>query len=140
MDNLFPLDKIDTIENLDGEVWEPIQGYDYKYYISCFSRVKSYKYKQAYLLTPSLNSKGYPRVALYKNGKRKYFLVHRLVAMAFVYNDDPLNKTTVDHINGIKTDASYTNLQWLSLSDNINKYYQSITQEIPKDEEILSSL
>jgi hypothetical protein len=49
-------------------------------------------------------------VPLYKNGKRKYYLIHRLVAIAFVPNDDPINKTTVDHINSIKTDATYTNL------------------------------
>ncbi len=137
MDNFFPLD---TIEDLQGEVWKPIKGYDNKYYISCFGRVKSYKYKASHLLTSSLNSKGYPRVPLYKNGKRKYYLIHRLVAIAFVPNDDPINKTTVDHKNRIKTDATYTNLQWLSLSDNIQRYYSQISQEKPKDEEILSSL
>ena len=136
----FPLDKIDRIEDIDGEVWKPIKGYNNKYYISCFGRVKSYKYKTAQLLTPSLNSKGYPRVALYKNGERKYYLIHRLVALAFVPNDDPLSKTTVDHKNRVKTDASYINLQWLSLSDNIHRYYRQISQEKPIDEKILSSL
>ena len=140
MDKFFPIDKIDTIEDIDGEVWKPIKGYDNKYYISCFGRVKSFKYKTAYLLTPSLNSKGYPRVALYKQGKRKFFLIHRLVALAFVPNDDPETKNTVDHKNLIKSDSSYTNLQWLSLADNIKEYYKKINQEKQEDEKILSPL
>ena len=126
MDRFFPLD---NIENLEGEVWKPINGYDEKYYISNYGRVKSYKYKEAQLLKTSLNSSGYPRVALCKNGKRKNYLVHRLVAIAFINNDDPLNKTTVDHINMIKTDARYNNLRWLSLSDNIKAFYESKSEE-----------
>ncbi len=137
MDNIFPLDRI---EDLEGEVWKRIRDYDDKYYISNFGRVKSYYHKEAIILKTSLNSKGYPRVALSKNGKRQYYLVHRLVAIAFVPNDDPLHKTTVDHINQNKEDAYYQNLRWLSLSDNIKAYYKQKQQEMPKDEKILSSL
>ena len=137
MDTFFPLDQI---EDFEGEVWKTIRGYDDKYYISNYGRVKSYYRKKEIILKTSLNSKGYPRVALSKKGKRQYYLVHRLVAIAFVHNDDPLNKTTVDHINQNKEDAYYQNLRWLSLSDNIKAYYEHKQQEKPKDEEILSSV
>ena len=41
-------------------------------------------------------------VHLRKNNKRKCFKVHRLVAEAFIENDDPINKTTVNHKDGKK--------------------------------------
>lgn len=137
MDKNFPLDKI---EDFEGEAWKRIRGYGNRYHISNYGRVKSYCHKEAQLLTPTLNSRGYPRVALWKGGKRRYYLVHRLVAIYFVYNDDPLIKTTVDHINGKKDDPRWLNLRWLSLSDNMKAYYELKKSEKPKDEEILYSI
>lgn len=61
MDNIFPLDEI---KDLEGEVWKAIEGYN-GYYISNYGRCKSYKHKKAKLLKTSLNSNGYPRVALW---------------------------------------------------------------------------
>ena len=62
-------------------------------------RVKSLKHYDARLLTAFANNKGYLRVCLCRNGKGRHFLVSRLVAAAFCENDDPENKTTIDHIN-----------------------------------------
>ncbi|KAA6385941.1 MAG: hypothetical protein EZS28_018533 [Streblomastix strix] len=45
-------------------------------------------------------------------------LLHRLVAEQFVTNDDSINKTQIDHKNGVKTDNSITNLRYVSPSDN----------------------
>ena len=51
------------------------------------------------------------------NGKRYRKLVHRLVAQAFIPN--PENLPVVNHISGIKTDASASNLEWVSHSENL---------------------
>ena len=53
---------------------------------------------------------GYIIVSL---GKRRNRL-HRLIAQTWIPNDDPSNKTTVDHINRIKTDNRAVNLRWAS--------------------------
>ena len=117
-------DIITDIPDLEGEVWAEIKGYDEAYWISNLGRIKSYKYKTPYLLVQTPNTSGYMRVQLSKDGKRQRPLVHRLVATYFVPNDDPLRKNTVDHIDTDKSRNTYDNLQWLSLSDNIKRYYK----------------
>ena len=57
-------------------------------------------------------------VGLYKDGKQRMFLVHRLVATMFIPN--PNNLDTVNHINENKLDNRSCNLEWLSMLDNIN--------------------
>lgn len=62
------------------------------------------------------NSRGYITVDLFNNGKRKSFLVHRLIAETFIPN--PLNLQFVNHINGIKSDNRVENLEWCTASEN----------------------
>ena len=63
-------------------------------------------------LKPMMNHKGYYRVEL----KGKGYFVHRLVAMAFIPNVD--NKEQVNHIDGIKTNNSVDNLEWVTNAEN----------------------
>jgi hypothetical protein len=49
-------------------------------------------------------------VQLFKNGKRKKYRVHRLVAEAFL--DNPNNFTDVNHKNENKRDNRLCNLEW----------------------------
>lgn len=62
---------------------------------------------------------GYPTVALYKNGKQHTFLMHRLMAIHFVENDNPLIKNEVNHKNKDVLDFSIDNLEWVSRSENM---------------------
>ena len=52
-----------------------------------------------------------------------------------MFNDDPLEKNTVDHIDGNKQNNNAENLRWLSLSDNVKAYYNKIKGE--KDYDIV---
>lgn len=125
------------------EIWRDIKGYEGIYQVSNQGRVKSLDridysghqrkgkllklVKTHYKRTESTGKygDGYLIVSLGKEGKRKRQYVQRLVAEAFIPNDDPENKTTVDHINENKTDNRVENLEWVSTQENINRNHRS---------------
>lgn len=99
------------------EIWKDIEGYP-NYQVSNMGRVKSLKYDEEKILKSSKNSRGYLQVGLCKEGKIKFFRVHRLVAQAFLPN--PNNLSQVNHRNEDKTDNRVENLEWCNRSYNTN--------------------
>ena len=53
------------IEDLPGEEWREVQGYEGKYLVS---NIKSLQHQEARILRTFTNNKGYPRVALSRDG------------------------------------------------------------------------
>lgn len=69
------------------------------------------------LMKPHLMECGYMRVRLVcDNGDKKSFLIHRLVAMTYIPN--PEDKSEVNHIDGIKTNNTLSNLEWVTRHEN----------------------
>jgi hypothetical protein len=99
------------------EFWRDVKGYEGLYQVNNVGQVKSLISNK--ILKPYKSKDGYLRVYLYKNGKRKLFLIHRLVAEAFLSN--PENLLEVDHINGDRADNRVANLQWISKIENNRK-------------------
>ena len=64
------------------------------------------------------NTNGYLFVRLSKNNKIKRYLVHRLVAQAFIPN--PNNYLEVNHIDENSLNNNVNNLEWCSHKYNIN--------------------
>ena len=61
---------------------------------------------------------GYLQLRLNKMFYRK----HRLVALQWIDNDDPINKVEVDHINKDRSDYHINNLRWVTAHENsLNK-------------------
>ena len=88
------------------EEWRDVIGFEGLYQVSNLGRVKTIEriftdskgreYKIISQIKQIFKTKnGYIRVKLWKNGKSKNFLVHRLVAIAFI--DNPNNFRCVNH-------------------------------------------
>lgn len=106
---LFPL----TTDDLSGEVWRDIDGYQ----ISNFGRLKSFKRGKPKILIPLGNTKGYLCYSLYRDGSAKKFLAHVLVAQNFIPNPD--NKPQINHRDGNKLNNHVSNLEWVTQSENM---------------------
>ena len=94
-----------------------IKNYEGLYAITSCGKVWSYRTKK--FLKPYGNKNGYLRVGLRKDKERKQFLIHRLVAEAYIPN--PNNYETVDHIDFNRANNCINNLQWMSNSENCRK-------------------
>lgn len=97
------------------ENWKDIKDYEGYYQVSNFGNIKSLRNNK--ILKKSLDSRGYNHFITSLNNKSKLFKIHRLVALHFIPN--PENKNQVNHINGIKTDNTVENLEWVTAKENI---------------------
>lgn len=68
-------------------------------------------------LSPDIVNGGYLQVTLSIDRKPKRFKVHRLVAMLFL-EENIYNKPTVNHIDGVKNNNHYSNLEWATIKEN----------------------
>lgn len=99
------------------EYWKPVVGYEGHYQVSNFGRVKSIKFGKEIILKQNIRG-GYYIVNLSKNGIVKTYLVHRLVAEAFIDNTD--NLPQVNHKDENKLNNNVDNLEWCTHEYNIN--------------------
>jgi hypothetical protein len=95
------------------EKWKPVKGYEKLYEVSNLGNVRNHKR----ILKASKQTKGYYQVILTKNNEQHHFLVHRLVAMAFI--EKPIGFDYVNHIDEIKHNNYINNLEWVNHQMNI---------------------
>lgn len=110
------------------EIWKDVVGYENIYEVSNFGRIRIHEnkttftekhgirhWKQRYLKDKTPNGRDV-RVSLWKDGKQKDFLVHRLVAFTFI----PLveGKDCVNHIDGNPKNNCVENLEWCNHLEN----------------------
>lgn len=102
-----------------------IEGYEELYAIDKYGNIWSYRKNM--FLKPFL-ARGYHKVRLYKDGSSKQFLVHRLVAKAFIPNPHKLPQ--INHKDENKKNNFVDNLEWCDTKYNIN--YGSHNRNVSK--------
>lgn len=103
------------------EEWKPVPDWEDYYLISNFGRCFSIRKNK---IKPSdVNNYGYLRLRCYDGKRKAKLFVHRLVAKLFVpgYQEGYV----VDHIDGDKSNNMFTNLEWVSHSENTKRAYKT---------------
>jgi len=112
-----------------GELWKDIIGFEGYYKISNMGRVKSLNARLGDLIMAGGTCEGYKNIKLTINYKNTYFRIHKLVALHFISN--PENKPFVNHKNGVKNDNRVENLEWCTQSENTQHAYDTGLQKPP---------
>lgn len=92
------------------EYWTRL--YHDNYAISTFGRIWSARYGP--IKTPN-NNHGYPHCNIRVNGKTKRIIVHQEVGKRFIEN--PENKPTINHKDGVRCNNNLSNLEWATHSE-----------------------
>lgn len=104
-------------------------GNSMKYIVTDSGKIFSYKRKGInnpitnHELCHSIDSNGYHQITLCYNGCEKRFMLHRIVALAFIKNT--YNKPEVNHIDGNKNHNYISNLEWNTRKENINHAFET---------------
>lgn len=106
------------------EVWKNIENYEGLYQVSNMGRVRSLTRIDArkhmrvgIILKGQVRNGGYTFVHLSKNGKCKWYSVHRLVATAFIDKED--GKDIVNHLDNNPNNNNAENLEWTDFKGNM---------------------
>ena len=105
---------------MEKEIWKDIPGYENVFEISSFGRVRSNTRNGTLggILKGTYTNLGYHRYLLSKNGIKKSFFAHRLVAIVYISN--PQNRPFVNHKDENPSNNHFCNLEWCDAKYNTN--------------------
>lgn len=109
--------KMNKVDETLNEIWKEVTLHGYTYEVSNKGNVKL----NGKLTSQTLSHDGYKRITIRANTKSGWsgIGVSRLVAMAFIVNDDPLHKKEVNHKDFNRANNCVENLEWCTREYNV---------------------
>jgi hypothetical protein len=111
---------------MEEEIWKEIPGFHGRYEASNIGRIRSlYRYinkRKIPLILKQVDSKGYRRLSLVKDGIHIVPTVHSLVMLTFI-GDRP-EGYHINHIDGNKANNKLSNLEYVTPSENIKHSFR----------------
>ena len=125
------------------ELWREVPGYDGRYEVSSYGRVRSKDMIIFNFLTKRNNfregrvlslqdNQGYLKTRLLMNGVGRTISVHRLVAEAFVTKPEGCN--VVNHLDGDKANNNAENLEWTTVKGNVRHAWEMGLNNFSEDQ------
>jgi len=121
---------------MDTEYWKDIPDYAGFYQASNFGEIRSLdrtvnngRRLKGVVLKNGINTGGYYTVTLAKEGCNKTFLVHQLVAMAFIGHKPNNFEFVVNHIDFDRLNNKVVNLEIVTQRSNANKIHLKSTSK-----------
>ena len=111
------------------EKWKDIPDYVYYYKVSNYGNIKKVRGLKEKMMKPC-KSNEYLNVGLSKNGVKKTFFIHQLVAMAFLGHKLQGHKLVIDHIDNNKLNNKVNNLQIVTSRHNVTKDSRGVSKYI----------
>lgn len=123
------------------EEWRAVADYEGIYEVNSKGEVRSAKGKttesvlhgtrvwKQRILKQKTDKNGYKRVSLWKRKTSKDFLVHRLVAVAFINKVD--GKECINHIDGNPSNNQAENLEWCNHRENLIHAFENRLNKSP---------
>lgn len=119
--------------------WKRIKGFEWRYSISEYGQIASIRRSLGKrLMKPRKKKNGYLEIKLSDSGKRHFFLIHRLVGLHFVPN--PNNLPEINHKDGNKENNHYSNLEWVTSSENQKHAFRLGLQKVRRGKEHVQSI
>ncbi len=121
------------IPKREGEEWRIVKDYPH-YAISNYGRL--FYTRICAFMKPQKNhqNKGYVKVCIRNNKGKRFFFIHRIVALNFIEN--PHNKPYINHIDGNPANNHISNLEWATPSENTQHSYNMGLQVMPTNRAI----
>ena len=107
------------------EIWKPLARSE-KYLCSTSGRIRNAV--SGKICNGSVNNHGYVRFDLCENGKRFVISGHHAVAETFIEN--PMSLSSINHIDGNKTNNNVSNLEWCTAKHNTHHAIHTLLKSI----------
>lgn len=107
-----------------------IEGYEGFYSVDSLGRVYSHR-RERFLKGSISHCSRYKTVTLCRDGIPRPFMIHRLVAKAFI--DNPMEKAEVNHKDGDRINNGVENLEWCTRSENMKHAYAIGLHKVPSN-------